>query len=317
MKKRSTIFFLNFMKKSLFSILVIGCLAFGSAHAEVTAVEMAATQHNLPNGFSKYDVFATVNGTALRVANIYAMDSEGTYIGFSKANFLSNVGHPAIFNEDLPAFDDVAATYSKKGSQVALIIGAAFESQDPAVIEGVALEYGVSVGQEPIVGMKHNVLFEITSLGNPIIHHIKGLGLDRVNQIVSDCVNKKSSLFQQFPVVRNNEVVLKSDSQELYRFYIEQKSADGDSEKLLRGVINFTQRLSLTDAANVIVKLNEKARPTPTISAVYMDVGGLYQAAEYDRNGRRISLKDYTRTSLHEQLSSDHYTNLLVFYSRK
>lgn len=266
---------------------------------------------NLPPGFNRVSVEALNQGQWEQVAVFYVLGKTNPH---AKVDFLTAKKSPQFFDGKPPNFQGIYDSYRKLRKSVGLVIAGAFESSDKSrTLEGFALDHGSKVGRELILGGRHNTLFEITPWGEPKLHDLFGMDMESAKKITQRLIDDQSSAFQQFPVVRNSKVVLTSDEQHFYRFYVEQQHWFMD--KNFKGVLNFTKLLSLTDAAAIATKI--KTDNSAILNAVYLDVGGLSEGAEFSNGGELTPISDSVDTlgDVIEWFSSDHYTNLLVFYS--
>ncbi len=253
---------------------------------------------NLPDGFKRTKINIEFNdgrGKIEGAGSMFMFDNEK-----GKAEFISKTSRPDFFANGIE-FSKVENKFRSAGNDPVLIVAGAYYSPNTNNIEGIALENGVTVGDDiPKSGSNG---FLVIENGDPHIEFINQI--PDLNSYLDKLKSEKADAFQQTSYIRPGGTFSSDkDIKWELRFFVE-----GEQEgKMKKGIINFSIDMTYTEAVETMNKMTG----LKIQKAIGLDTGNMSEGYFYEKNGKRNLMIDEDAGTHRNE-----YTNVLVFYSKE
>ncbi len=264
-------------------------------------IENSHIQHNkdqnMPNGFQRDFVVGSMNSHEKIVASLFYFEE-----GKTKAEFLSNDLHPEAFSPEIN-YDKIRRIVESKGKDFVIAFAGAYKSPSNN-IEGVALEEGISVGEQNF--SKWSGFVYITPDGNIELLRLKDAqeNFDRgaAENLVQKAEQEQGSLFQQIPAIWNGEKKMTSSSPDKFEYRAICETKDGK-----KFVLNCSEKITLNDFLDMALNLKSE-NGGQLIKTLMLEDTGVYSYGVFeDKDG-----KPYTMVDENYADNKKGYTNVVV-----
>jgi len=259
-------------------------------------IEHKADQ-NMPTGFKRDYIVGSMNGQEKIVASLFYFEE-----GKTKVEFLSNDLHPEAFSPEIN-YDKIRRIVESKGNDFVIAFAGAYKSPSNN-IEGIALEEGISVGEQNF--SKWSGFVYITPDGNIELHRLKdaqeNFDKNAAQNLIQKAEQEQGSLFQQIPAVWNGEKKMTSSSQDKFEYRAICETKDGK-----KFVLNCSEKITLNDFLDMALNLKSE-NGEQLIKTLMLEDTGVYSYGVFeDKDGKEYKMVDENYAN-----NKTGYTNVVV-----
>jgi len=251
---------------------------------------------NMPDGFRREQVFATVNGQEQVIASMFWFDDKKT-----KTCFISNDEHLDVFTPNIN-YEKVDSLVEKKGVENVISFVGAYTAPS-GNIEGVAIENGKQVGEQNF--SKWAGLVYITPTGIIELYRCKdannNFDKNMADSLVGKAEKENASLFQQIPAIWGGKQMLNSSKQEEFEFRAICQTKD---EK--KFILNCTEKVTLDKFLKMALNLKDSSGQSLVDDLMLVDTGIYSYGIFKDKDDKTYKMIDEQYST-----STKNYTNII------